>query len=176
MGQIPGFCFTTSINATLPPSVDIREKCVPDLPPWQIRLLATQASNNVVHFVTWKLAINTFWDHYASFLLFIHVFLYFWLFFLVLRLKNASQKYGTVKTNYRIGFCLQDCQLIQRQGKPISVDMKGNMRLPQASEEDNGKYTCLIDINLDGRNYTASRSILLTVKDGKYCRALILNP
>uniref|UniRef100_A0A3P9DJF0 Uncharacterized protein n=1 Tax=Maylandia zebra TaxID=106582 RepID=A0A3P9DJF0_9CICH len=62
---------------------------------------------------------------------------------------------------------MKDCQLIQRQGKPISVDMKGNMRLPQASEEDNGKYTCLIDINLDGRNYTASRSILLTVKDEK---------
>ncbi|XP_005751986.1 interleukin-1 receptor type 1 [Pundamilia nyererei] len=60
---------------------------------------------------------------------------------------------------------MKDCQLIQRQGKPISVDMKGNMRLPQASEEDNGKYTCLIDINLDGKNYTASRSILLTVKD-----------
>lgn len=60
---------------------------------------------------------------------------------------------------------MKDCQLIQRQGNPISVDMKGNMRLPQASEEDNGKYTCLIDINLDGRNYTASRSILLTVKD-----------
>uniref|UniRef100_A0A3Q4MP97 Interleukin-1 receptor type 1-like n=1 Tax=Neolamprologus brichardi TaxID=32507 RepID=A0A3Q4MP97_NEOBR len=62
---------------------------------------------------------------------------------------------------------MKDCQLIQRQGKLISVDMKGNMRLPQASEEDNGKYTCLIDINLDGRNYTASRSILLTVKDEK---------
>lgn len=135
-----------------------------------------QQQCSTMHFVAWKLAINTFWDHYASFLLFIHVFLYFWLFFLVLRLKNTSQKYSTVKTNYTFGFCLQDCQLIQRQGKPISVDMKGNMRLPQASEEDNGKYTCLIDINLDGRNYTASRSILLTVKDGKYCRALILNP
>lgn len=127
-----------------------------------------QQQCSTMHFVTWKLAINTFWDHFAFYSCFP--------LFLALLSCLEAQKYGTVKTNYKFGFCLQDCQLIQRQGKPISVDMKGNMRLPQASEEDNGKYTCLIDINLDGRNYTASRSILLTVKDGKYCRALILNP
>lgn len=158
--------------------MDIREKCVPDLTPWQIRLVATQASNNVVLCIL--LPGNLRSTQFEITLLFIHVFLYFCSSFLSrgskIPLKNTSQKYGTVKTNYKFGFCLQDCQLIQRQGKPISVDMKGNMRLPQASEEDNGKYTCLIDINLDGRNYTASRSILLTVKDGKYCRALILNP
>lgn len=40
------------------------------------------------------------------------------------------------------------------------------MRLPAASEEIAGKYTCLVDISLDGRKYTAARSIQLNVENG----------
>ncbi|XP_030614354.1 interleukin-1 receptor type 1 [Archocentrus centrarchus] len=68
---------------------------------------------------------------------------------------------------------MKDCSPVQRQGEPISVDKQGNMRLPQASEEDNGKYTCLIDVSLNGRKYNASRSILLTVKDDTHERIFV---
>ncbi|XP_038577073.1 interleukin-1 receptor type 1-like [Micropterus salmoides] len=60
---------------------------------------------------------------------------------------------------------MKDCQPVERQGEPISVDTNGFMRLPAASERDAGKYTCLVDINLDGRKYTAARSIQLTIND-----------
>nr|XP_020469770.1 interleukin-1 receptor type 1-like isoform X2 [Monopterus albus] len=54
---------------------------------------------------------------------------------------------------------MKDCRLV----KPISVDKNGIMRLPPVSEMDAGKYTCLVHINLNGRNYTAARSIQLTI-------------
>lgn len=57
---------------------------------------------------------------------------------------------------------------MERQGKPISVDENGFMRLSAASEMDAGKYTCLVDISLDGRKYTAARSIQLTIENGMY--------
>ncbi|XP_022068384.2 interleukin-1 receptor type 1-like [Acanthochromis polyacanthus] len=60
---------------------------------------------------------------------------------------------------------MKDCQPMQREGEPISVDRRGNMMLPEASESDAGKYTCLVDINLNGRTYTASRSVQLTITD-----------
>lgn len=44
----------------------------------------------------------------------------------------------------------------------------GFIRLSAASENDAGKYTCLVDISLDGREYTAARSIQLTIKNGTY--------
>uniref|UniRef100_A0A3Q1FZM2 Interleukin-1 receptor accessory protein-like 1 n=1 Tax=Acanthochromis polyacanthus TaxID=80966 RepID=A0A3Q1FZM2_9TELE len=53
---------------------------------------------------------------------------------------------------------MKDCQPMQREGEPISVDRRGNMMLPEASESDAGKYTCLVDINLNGRTYTASQN------------------
>ncbi|XP_075993929.1 interleukin-1 receptor-like 2 isoform X2 [Genypterus blacodes] len=56
---------------------------------------------------------------------------------------------------------LKDCSPVQRQGD-ISVSKDGFMRLlPPATERDAGKYTCLIDISLDGRKFTAARSIQL---------------
>ncbi|GAA6225244.1 interleukin-1 receptor type 1-like [Lates japonicus] len=55
---------------------------------------------------------------------------------------------------------MKDC----RQMKPIFVDdMTGDMRLHEVSEKDAGKYTCLVDISVDGRKYTAARSIQLTI-------------
>ncbi|XP_050925403.1 interleukin-1 receptor type 1 [Lates calcarifer] len=55
---------------------------------------------------------------------------------------------------------MKDCH----QMKPIFVDdMTGDMRLHKVSEKDAGKYTCLVDINVDGRMYTAARSIQLTI-------------
>ncbi|XP_032385383.1 interleukin-1 receptor type 1 [Etheostoma spectabile] len=60
---------------------------------------------------------------------------------------------------------MKDCHPVERPGKPISVDKSGNMRLPAASERDAGKYTCFVDIRLDGRNYTAARSIQLAINN-----------
>lgn len=61
---------------------------------------------------------------------------------------------------------------MERKGEPISVDYDGFMRLPAASESDAGKYTCLVDISIDGRKYTTARSIQLTIVNGMYCRSL----
>lgn len=58
---------------------------------------------------------------------------------------------------------MQDCGSLK---KDIEVNEKGIMRLPASSEEDAGKYTCLVDISLDGRKYTAARSIQLNVEKG----------
>ncbi|KAF1382874.1 hypothetical protein PFLUV_G00148350 [Perca fluviatilis] len=60
---------------------------------------------------------------------------------------------------------MKDCHPVERPGKPISVDESGQMRLPAASERDAGKYTCFVDIRLNGRNYTAARSIQLTINN-----------
>ncbi|XP_028993174.1 interleukin-1 receptor type 1-like isoform X2 [Betta splendens] len=56
---------------------------------------------------------------------------------------------------------MQECQPVQ----PLSVDNKGLMRLPAVSETHVGKYTCLVDLSVDGREYTAARSIQLTVNN-----------
>ncbi|XP_060910637.1 interleukin-1 receptor type 1 [Labrus mixtus] len=61
---------------------------------------------------------------------------------------------------------MKDCGPVNRQGEPISVEEDGFMRLLSASRGDAGIYTCLVDISLDGRNYTAARSIKLTITDG----------
>ncbi|CAK6968534.1 interleukin-18 receptor 1 [Scomber scombrus] len=57
------------------------------------------------------------------------------------------------------------CQPVERKGdlQPISVDVKGYMRLPIASESDAGTYTCLVDVSLDGKNYTSAQSIKLII-------------
>ncbi|KAM9343392.1 interleukin-1 receptor type 1-like isoform 2-T2 [Pholidichthys leucotaenia] len=47
-----------------------------------------------------------------------------------------------------------------------SVDEQGNMRIHSPSKANDGTYTCLVDISLDGRNYTGARSIRLTVNNG----------
>ncbi|KAM7406884.1 hypothetical protein PAMA_002873 [Pampus argenteus] len=39
------------------------------------------------------------------------------------------------------------------------------MRLPLASEQDAGKYTCLVDVSLDGKTYTSAHSIQLKIND-----------
>nr|XP_046259684.1 interleukin-1 receptor type 1-like isoform X2 [Scatophagus argus] len=60
---------------------------------------------------------------------------------------------------------LKDCQPVQPQGQHIYVHDNGFMRLLPASEVDAGTYTCLIEISLDGRDYTAARSIQLTIEN-----------
>lgn len=52
--------------------------------------------------------------------------------------------------------------------EPISVDKDGFMRLPVASKSDAGKYTCLVDVSLDGRKYTSAHSIQLAIDNGMY--------
>ena len=62
---------------------------------------------------------------------------------------------------------------MERKGdlQPISVDVKGSMRLPMASESDAGIYTCLVDVSLDGKNYTSAHSIRLIIDNSTYCRS-----
>ncbi|XP_008299812.1 interleukin-1 receptor type 1 [Stegastes partitus] len=60
---------------------------------------------------------------------------------------------------------MKDCQPVRREGEAPSVDERGDMMLPEASESDAGNYTCLVDVSLNGRTYTAARSIQLAVTD-----------
>uniref|UniRef100_A0A3P9MYS8 TIR domain-containing protein n=1 Tax=Poecilia reticulata TaxID=8081 RepID=A0A3P9MYS8_POERE len=62
--------------------------------------------------------------------------------------------------------CTQDCQQVQPDGESVSLNTNGLMRLVEVSEADAGKYTCHIDVTVDGRNYTAARSVQMTVKNG----------
>lgn len=58
---------------------------------------------------------------------------------------------------------------MQQGREDVSVDKNGNMRLTALSKEvDDGIYTCLIDISVDGRKYTAARSIQLEITDSEY--------
>lgn len=77
-----------------------------------------------------------------------------------------SAHHHVVKNNSSLCLCVQDCHPVEREGDSISVDDSGFMRLPAASERDAGTYTCLVDISLDGRKYTAARSIRLTINNG----------
>uniref|UniRef100_A0A3B4UHG7 Ig-like domain-containing protein n=1 Tax=Seriola dumerili TaxID=41447 RepID=A0A3B4UHG7_SERDU len=61
---------------------------------------------------------------------------------------------------------MKDCHAVE----PILVDDIGNMRLPPVSEKDAGIYTCLVDISLDGRKYTAARSIQLTINNDEFIK------
>lgn len=58
---------------------------------------------------------------------------------------------------------MKDCQPVQWEGESVFVDKRGDLRLLETSESDVGKYTCLVDISLDGRMYTASRSVQLNI-------------
>lgn len=57
---------------------------------------------------------------------------------------------------------------MEREGKSISVTEKGFMILPEASSGDAGKYTCVVDVMLDDKSYTAARSIQLVIKNGVF--------
>ncbi|XP_068593087.1 LOW QUALITY PROTEIN: interleukin-1 receptor-like 1 [Cebidichthys violaceus] len=56
---------------------------------------------------------------------------------------------------------MKDCRPMDH----ISVEQSGLMRMSAASQKDAGMYTCLVDVSVDGRTYTAARSIRLTVKN-----------
>ncbi|XP_027879979.1 interleukin-1 receptor type 1 isoform X1 [Xiphophorus couchianus] len=60
----------------------------------------------------------------------------------------------------------KDCQQVQSDGDPVHPNTNGLMRLADVSEADAGKYTCHVDVTVDGRNYTAARSVQMTVKNG----------
>lgn len=42
----------------------------------------------------------------------------------------------------------------------------GFLRFPKTLQEDSGKYTCLVDVSVDGKTYTAARSTQVNVKEG----------
>ncbi|XP_060944920.1 interleukin-1 receptor type 1 isoform X2 [Limanda limanda] len=67
---------------------------------------------------------------------------------------------------------MKDCRLIE----PMSLKENGHMRLHPASKEAAGNYTCLVDVSLDGRNYTAARSIRLTMNDTIITDPVLLFP
>ncbi|KAF7653388.1 hypothetical protein LDENG_00083490 [Lucifuga dentata] len=74
---------------------------------------------------------------------------------------------------------LKDCSPITRREPNISVEEDGFIRLPAASESDAGKYTCLIDISLGGRKYTAARSFQVSidnVEDGVLVVPTVMYP
>ncbi|XP_035531919.1 interleukin-1 receptor type 1-like [Morone saxatilis] len=59
---------------------------------------------------------------------------------------------------------MKDCHPLERP-ESFSVGNDGFLRLTAVSKGDAGKYTCLVDISLDGRKYTSARSVQLTVDD-----------
>uniref|UniRef100_A0A3B5LK97 Uncharacterized protein n=1 Tax=Xiphophorus couchianus TaxID=32473 RepID=A0A3B5LK97_9TELE len=65
----------------------------------------------------------------------------------------------------------KDCQQVQSDGDPVHPNTNGLMRLADVSEADAGKYTCHVDVTVDGRNYTAARSVQMTVKNGTICHS-----
>ncbi|XP_062421175.1 interleukin-1 receptor-like 2 isoform X2 [Pungitius pungitius] len=60
---------------------------------------------------------------------------------------------------------MKDCRPMEGGGR-VTVDDGGIMRLSAASQGDSGNYTCLVDVNVDGRTYSAARSIWVTVDKG----------
>ncbi|XP_073329922.1 interleukin-1 receptor type 1 [Pagrus major] len=72
---------------------------------------------------------------------------------------------------------MKECQPVELQGENVSVEKDGFMRGPEASERDAGTYTCLVDISLDGRNYTTGRSIRLNIKnDSLFVTPVVVYP
>ncbi|XP_042350522.1 LOW QUALITY PROTEIN: interleukin-1 receptor type 1-like [Plectropomus leopardus] len=63
---------------------------------------------------------------------------------------------------------MKDCRPMKQAEERISVDESGLMRFAPASERDAGTYTCLVDIILDGKKYTAARSTRLTIKNNTF--------
>ncbi|XP_071370004.1 interleukin-1 receptor type 1-like, partial [Centroberyx affinis] len=60
---------------------------------------------------------------------------------------------------------LKDCSPVEQQEGSAYINWQGNLRLAAPSQEDAGIYTCLLDVQLDGRSYTAARSLAVTVND-----------
>ncbi|XP_061782106.1 interleukin-1 receptor-like 1 [Nerophis lumbriciformis] len=60
---------------------------------------------------------------------------------------------------------LKDCHPVERQGTPVAVHASGSMRLTGATQEDAGKYTCLVEVRLHGSTYTSARSIQLEINN-----------
>ncbi|XP_070694240.1 interleukin-1 receptor type 1-like [Pempheris klunzingeri] len=67
--------------------------------------------------------------------------------------------------NTRNARWMKNCRPVEQEEESFSVDEDGFMRLSSPSERDAGIYTCLVDVTLDGREYTAARSIRLTINN-----------
>lgn len=61
---------------------------------------------------------------------------------------------------------MKDCHPVQLNEESVYLHLDGSLRLATVSERDAGKYTCLINVTVDGRNYTTARSIQLIVTNG----------
>ncbi|XP_054887335.1 interleukin-1 receptor-like 1 [Poeciliopsis prolifica] len=59
----------------------------------------------------------------------------------------------------------KDCQQVQPDRESVYLSANGLMTLAKVSGADAGKYTCHVDVTVDGWNYTAARSVQLTVKN-----------
>lgn len=57
---------------------------------------------------------------------------------------------------------LKNCRPVNPHGGSL-ISGRQHIRFYGASERDEGLYTCLIDFNIEGKNYTASRSIWMTI-------------
>ncbi|XP_038160109.1 interleukin-1 receptor-like 2 [Cyprinodon tularosa] len=81
------------------------------------------------------------------------------------RLECKQDEIFTMNLKRKIRW-MKDCHPLDLGEDYIYQRVKVFMRLPAVSEKDAGKYTCLIDITVDGWNYTSARSIQLTVTNG----------
>ncbi|CAN9498508.1 unnamed protein product [Ophioblennius macclurei] len=57
---------------------------------------------------------------------------------------------------------MKDCLPVDQ--RHLQDDHRGGLRLLAANQGDAGKYTCLVTVSVDGRHYTAARSVQLTIE------------
>ncbi|XP_054602601.1 interleukin-1 receptor type 1 isoform X3 [Nothobranchius furzeri] len=60
---------------------------------------------------------------------------------------------------------MKDSNLVQLDEESTYVGEDGFLRLPAVTDRDAGKYTCIINVIMNGTSYTAARSIQLTVRN-----------
>ncbi|XP_057707935.1 interleukin-1 receptor type 1-like [Corythoichthys intestinalis] len=76
------------------------------------------------------------------------------------KLEHVLQLDNTSNTRW-----LKDCHPVERVGEPARVINNNDMMLRKITLEDGGTYTCLVDVSIDGKNYTSARSIKLDIDD-----------
>ncbi|KAM4608701.1 interleukin-1 receptor type 1 [Polymixia lowei] len=82
-----------------------------------------------------------------------------------LPMKASHNGTYTCERRYKIHLN-DDCSPVERHGESVSINQQGDMRLLPASQSDAGVYTCQVELSLDGRRYTAARSIRLKIDNG----------
>ncbi|KAK0140251.1 Interleukin-1 receptor type 1 [Merluccius polli] len=74
------------------------------------------------------------------------------------KLKHPQGRNATVHVQW-----LKECVSVDMEGGHVDVTPKGALMILKPSEGDAGLYTCWLNFSLGGHNYTAARSINLTL-------------